>query len=367
MAEEKYLPDEQTLPRIDVSDEEFAEYLNSLDELTLLEASSLKRNVDDVIRQWMLCKETLNRIDKASADDKLNKSIVSANVLSSVDVDTREKFDADYESNINRLNQIAEKLLGIIDAHKDEVDSTVFMTKQMIAILSKKIKTLSPEEPNYERELKIGNLILDTFNDRLTGSRNNINWIGEKIIHYMRTHRKEISKSLREEMKLVLNDEKTRAIKDLCRQFSEETISKATFWLIQIFNDRVDHLIIFTNYLAHLLKHGKVSGEDSYGKLVVLDLLDIYNKIYDVPDYSVDDYMEYFYNTIVHPISDYLLRSGSRKIIVLPPKSHLGLIQSLVDPPVGAVDDSIDLAKANELLEDLLNTNHTKKEETVEE
>ena len=352
MAEEKNLPDEQTLPTIDIPDEEFDEYINSLDELTLLEASSLKREVDNAIRQWKLCRDTLSNLDNPAVNDKLNSSIREANLLETVNVDTREKFESDYETNINRLEKIAEKLLAIIDEHKDEIDSTVYMTQQMIVILTKRLKALPKDDPNYELELKVGNRILDSFTDRLTGSRETINWIGEKLIHYIRTHRKEISKSLREETKLVLHNERTKAIKDLGRQFSENSIAKAMYYLSNIFNDRVDQVIIFTNFLAHVLRHGKDSGDDSYAKLVILDLIDIYNGIYDVPDYSRDEYLEYFYNSVVHPMSDFLLRGGKRKIVVLPPESNYGLLKPIDEP--AEFKEEISLESINEKLEEVL-------------
>lgn len=183
MAEEIRLPEEEKLPDIDITDEEFAEYINSLDDLTLLEASSLKRSVDETIRQWKLCKESLNSLSVADdADKKLSNSIAEANIFESMGVDTRDEFNTEYEKNIGRLEEIAAKLLAIIEEHKDEVDSTTYMTQQMITILKRRLSSsVEPNsEPFYDREKKTGELILKTFEYRLTGSKEIIVYLGQR-------------------------------------------------------------------------------------------------------------------------------------------------------------------------------------------
>lgn len=349
MAEDIRLPEEEKIPNIDVSDEDFEEYLKSLDELTLLEASSLKRSVDETIQQWKLCNEALANIGSASADKKLNNTIVEANILETVSVDTREEFAADYEKNINRLNAISDKLLTIIDEHKDEVNSTTYMTQQMIAILKRRMKALNEKEPNYEYELATGVMILKTFEYRLEGSMKIIDYLEQKLIPYLRNHRKEIARSMREETKLILNSTKTRAIKDLCRQFSEDTVAKFMYYLREELNDSAELVMVFTNFLAHLLKHGKSGGSDSYIKILILDFVDIYNGIYDIPDWSSSEYMDYFYEHITDPFSDYMSQkySGSKYSHIISETSDCGVTPPMVQP---AEDQKIleDMEKAEE-------------------
>lgn len=336
MAEEIRLPEEEKLPDIDITDEEFAEYINSLDDLTLLEASSLKRSVDETIRQWKLCKESLNSLSVADdADKKLSNSIAEANIFESMGVDTRDEFNTEYEKNIGRLEEIAAKLLAIIEEHKDEVDSTTYMTQQMITILKRRLgSSVEPNsEPFYDREKKTGELILKTFEYRLTGSKEIIDYLSQKIVPWLRSHRKEVSKSLREETKLLLEGCKTRAIKDLCRQFSENTIAKFMYHLRESLDDCAELVIIFTNFLAHMLKHGKNSGTDSYGKILVLDFTDMYNGIYDIPDWSIQEYLDLFYEKITETLTEEVEdRYPSKNWHVISDDCDCGLTRPMENP-----------------------------------
>lgn len=333
MAEEIRLPEEDKLPNIYITNEEFETYMKSLDELTLLEASTLKRSVDETIQQWKLCKQALDKLGSESVDEKLNNTIVEANILKSIDLDTKEDFIQDYGRNISRLDRIAEKLLAIIEEHKDEVDSTKYMTEQMITILNRRLGALNKEDPNYEYELKAGTTIRKTFEYRLKGSQDIIKHLATKMVSYVNTHRKEISKSIREETRLITSGVKTRAIKDLCHQFSENTIAKFMYYLRENMNDSAELVIIFTNFLAHLLKYGKSKGEDSYIKILILDFVDIYNGIYDIPNYNPSEYMEFFYENITEVLGG-LVESFKwiKKWCIISDLSDCGLTTPLDEP-----------------------------------
>lgn len=287
----KPLPEEMKAPNIDISDEEFEEYLKSLDDLCLLEASTLKRNIDDAIRQWNLCQAALNSMNSDEIDSKLNRSIMEANVLESVNVNTAEEFATDYEKSVNRLQQVSDKLLGIIDAHKDELDSTVFMTNQMLTIIKKKIATLDKASLNYAHDLKAAETIKKSFENRLIGGNENLAFLSDKLDNYLITHRKEISRSFRSEAKLVRENQKTKAIKALCRQFSENSIARFIYKLNEAFAENSATIFVFINFIAYMLKNGRDSGQDTYAKLLILDLVDMYNGIYDVPNRSSVDYL----------------------------------------------------------------------------
>ena len=292
------VPEELRAANIDVTEDEIEEYIKGLDSLCLLEASQLKREIDNNLRQWQMCKQALDEIaEKKPDDDDLNKEVLRSNILQSVNVDSPDTFNAEYERNVGYLTKISDKLLQIIDKDRDKVDSTVFMTNEMLTIMKKRRDSLKPEMLNYQRELKTADMIISTFEDRLIGGYDNRHFLFERFQSYLAAHRKELSKSFRSEAKTVLYNQKTRAIKDLCTQFSETTVAKFMDRLRDAFDDDSGLILAFTSFLVKQLDNGKKNGTDSQAKLLILDLVDIYNGIYDVPNVDENDYLDDLWET----------------------------------------------------------------------
>lgn len=272
----------ESLKSIDVSDGDLEAYLKSLDNLTLLEASSMKREIDGQVHEWEACKGAIDNLDTL-VDDNGNKVIVKANLLQSIGIDSEEEFIKDYERTHKRYEAIQEKLLDIINSYKDQIDSSKFMTDQMLIIVRKNIANLSHEHPNYDYIMRALKNVERLFVDRLEGSHNIHQRLYKKLVSYCNTHGKEISRSFSGEAKQIAEDRKTNAIKVLCNKFSPGLINQFTAGLYKIFNDaNMVHLFIL--FLAHVLKNDTDDNrEDELVKIFILDVNDNLTGSYDIP------------------------------------------------------------------------------------
>ena len=251
------------------------EFLASLETLSFMEVVTYRSKILEEIDRWKSCRAALDAIQALQADDKLMKALRSENTLSEYDFKDLNKFNAQYETNLGHLMTVGQKLNEIIKTHGTEMNSSDFMTHQMIDLIQKKIQRIPENQPNRGLEIKR----LQVFSDALA-HRSNFKFIFDKIDQNEERNSKALRKVMRNDLTLLYVNRKTKTIKELCRAYSEDMIYKLVEILRKTFSN---HDLCVYVMLWHLnqLRTKSVEGE-AWVKVFVLNLTDIYNGIYDI-------------------------------------------------------------------------------------
>ncbi len=278
---------------------DISEYLEKLEMLSFLEAVSYKKKVDSEIARWKSCESMLKAISELKLDDTANRELMKINAMEQYNfMDSIDDFETHYDENMDKLNQIATKLASMINEHKHEMDSTKFLTNEMIHLMQGKIDKLDPSGLNYQYNKSRMEIVVDAFQNRL-----NLDYLSNKMDIYLKTNKDNIKRDFRENAALLNNGRRSKAINDLIRFFNEDITYAIYERLMSAFHDDVNATYLMMGFLAKVMNTEKKSSRNVWVKVFALNLSDIYNNIFDIEDAS---YMEKVTNTFYAKIATFL-------------------------------------------------------------
>lgn len=254
------------------------EYLVKLEDLSFLEAVSYKKKVDSEIARWKSCKSMLKAISDLKLDDTVNRELMKINAMEEYKFnDSIEDFESHYEENLNKLTQIAEKLVSLVNSHKHEMDSTSFLTNEMIHLMKVKLDKLDPSENNYTYTKNKMETVIAAFQNR-----KDLTFLKYKLEMYLKTSKSNIKRDFRENATLINSGRRPKCINDLIRFFSEDIVYALYERLMYAFSDDVYAVYLMMGFLAKVMNTEKKTSKDAWAKVFILNLSDIYNNIFDL-------------------------------------------------------------------------------------
>ena len=286
------------------------EYLTKLEDLSFLEAVSYKKKIDSEIARWKSCKGMLKAISDLKLDDTTNRELMKINAMEDYNfTESIDDFESHYEENLDKLNKISSKLVEIVNSHKHEMDSTKFLTEEMIHLMQVKVDKLDPTGLNYSYNLTRMENVITAFENRL-----NLDYLKYKLEIYLKTSKANIKRDFRENVNLINNGRRSKVINDLIRFFNEDIMYAVYERLMYAFNDDVNATYVMLGFIAKIMNTEKKTAKDVWAKVFVLNLSDIYNNIFDI-ECSAEGESSYITKVekIFYPIISEFLKSQKMK------------------------------------------------------
>ena len=280
------------------------EYLTKLEDLSFLEAVSFKKKIDAEIARWKSCKGMLKAISDLKLDDSVNRELMKINAMEDYKfTESIDDFESHYEENLEKLNKISAKLVELINSHKHEMDSTRFLTKEMVHLMQVKLDKLDPNGMNYEYNKSKMETVIEAFK-----KRRDLKYLNYKMEIYLKTGKANIKRDFRDNASLINNGRRSKVINDLIRFFNEDIVYALYERLMYAFNDDVNATYIMLGFIAKIMNTEKKTSKDAWAKVFVLNLSDIYNNIFDIEYLSdgEDSYMMKVRKTFYPMISEFL-------------------------------------------------------------
>lgn len=304
------------------------EYLTKLEELSFLEAVSYKKKIDAEIARWKSCESMLKAISDLKLDDTTNRELMKINAMENYDfTESIEDFESHYEENLGKLEKIGAKLVEMVNAHKDEMDSTKFLTNEMIHLMSGKLAKLDPNSLNYNLNKAKMETVIDAFSNRLS-----LDYLSNKLDVYLKTNKNNIKRDFRDNETAINGGRRTKVINDLIRFFNEEIAYSLYERLMYTFDDDVYATYLMLGFIAKIMNTEKNSSRDSWAKVFALNLSDIRNGIFDIGDSK--GYMTAIRETFFDKVIDYVY--AQKKFGV---KLTFGVSFGLKSFPCANIDD----------------------------
>lgn len=299
---------------------EIDEYLKKLEDLSFLEAVSYKKKIDAEIARWKSCKSMLKAITDLKLDDTTNRELMKINAMEDYNfTESIEDFESHYEENLDKLIKISMKLVEMINSHKHEMDSTRFLTDEMIHLMQVKLDKLDTTALNYEYNKLRMETVINAFQNR-----RDMSFMQYKLETYLRTSKANIKREFRDNEKAINNNRRTKVINDLIRFFNEDIAYAIYERLMYAFNDDIYATYLMMCLLAKIMNAEKKTSKDVWAKVFALNLSDIYNNIFDIDILSdgEDSYLTKV-NKVFYPIIKDFLKT--QKLPKLNNRSAFGL------------------------------------------
>ena len=253
------------------SPEDLQAYLNSLNDLTVIEASRFKKRI-------------ITERDQMVKLQELAKSVNSKNEEDTSEVDA--KLNETYESYIKALDATEAKLDEIIAKYQPQAKSVRFLTEQMIATLEHQL-----ENPKDQKAKKDTETLLEAFKTRLNTPQAIAEINAPYFRNYVYGHRRELKAVLKQSRPYFYIDHKPPVVQRLCNVFGETAVycaAMATFKAMArecgtwCYPQAYDLTIAFLAYIDYEMKIKKLK-HTVYAKILLLDLAAIYTSTYDLP------------------------------------------------------------------------------------
>jgi hypothetical protein len=293
----------------------------------------------------------LKAISDLRMDDEVNRELMKINAMEENDfLESIDDFESNYDTNLGKLEKISSKLISIVNSHKDEMDSTKFLTDEMIHLMEGKFNKLDPEGLNYEYNKAKMETVINAFKNR-----RNLEYLDYKLGIYLKTSKDNIRRDFRN----CNGNNRAKFLNDLARYFSEDILYALYERLMCAFGDDAKAVYLMMGFLAKVMNTEKKTSKDIWAKVLILNLADIYNNIFDI-DLCEDGEDSYIMkiNKIFYPrIKWFLNNQKGIKVnnweinfgVRTPVKKKKEIIESCEAIPC-APDDSIDNSN-NEVIE----------------
>lgn len=298
---------------------DITEYLTKLETLSFLEAVSYKKKIDAEIARWKSCKSTLDMVAELQLDDTVNRELMKINAMENYQFSkTVDDFESHYTENIEKLERISEKLIAIINEHKHEMDSTKFLTDEMVHLMKNKISKLDPDNINYTYNKTRMETVVQAFENR-----KDFAYLEGKLKTYLKTNHNTIKKYMRDDAKLLNNGRKTKIINDLIRFFNENIVNAMFVELQLAFDDDLLAVYLMMGFIAKIMNTERKTAQDIWGKVFALNLSDINNDIFDIEEEDETPYTDKI-TDVIYPILEEYLKQY-RKTVKLSRATRFGL------------------------------------------
>ena len=284
------------LSQFDLGD--ISDYLEYLKGLSLFEAINLRKRIDEEYTRWKSCKNMIKAVRDLRLEDNQNRDLMLINTLNKYDFsETADQFDAVYESNMEKFEQMIKVLQEIID--KNQTQSTQFLTNELIHLIDSKSENLPEDATNREFILKKMEVIRAAFADRT-----DLTYLDNKYTTFLEVNKKRIRKEFKDSAKTIQSRRRTKYINDLVRLFSEKIAYGYYAEIMKCFHDDTDCVYLFTYFLMKVMQNDKQNGKNTWVKVLIMNLSDIHAGIYDIGDGS--GYEDKISNTFYGVTKDFI-------------------------------------------------------------
>lgn len=268
-------------------DKDLQELLDAIDTMPYIEVGGLKQKTEaDVIR----LQNVKTFIDGVKdIDDPMTRKIAEANILDDVKMQSEIKnFNVEYEENMKKYGIIIDKCTAKLDeVSEEERNKTSFLSNSMVESLKYRIEKIDPDNINYDYIVKKYNEVIHAFEFRMDHT-----YLIDKAKSFVNNKKniKMIKKYLSD------NDYAKKVMKPLSVTIRQEIVKDAMEELLDITKSEKT-MILFIIFLSKVVAQEKRSGKDSYVKVIILNLADIHNGVFDLSD--PDYYREYLNSTLL--------------------------------------------------------------------
>ena len=284
---------------------DIGEYLNRLEELSFLEAVSYKKKVDSEIARWKSCQSMLKAISDLRLDPGANREIMKINAMKDYEFDnTIEDFESHYEENLDKLEKIAAKLLEVVNRSKDVMNSTKFLTDEMVHLMSGKLSKLDPNGLNFSFNQDKMKTVINAFQNR-----HDLEYMRNKFNLYLVTQKNNIKKAFKDDGPMIRNGRGTKVINDLRRFFSKDIFSNLDSTFLEIFEDNLDVCYLMMWMISKIMHNEKKSSNDTWAKVFVLNISDIANGIFDIDGITSEEYKKQIKDCFFESSVDFLKKN----------------------------------------------------------
>ena len=315
---------------------DITEYLNKLEDLSFLEAVSYKKKVDAEIARWKSCESMLKAISELKLDDTTNRELMKINAMEDYKfMESVEDFESHYDANMSKLQKISDKLVSIVDTHKHEMDSTRFLTNEMVHLMKGKLAKLDPSGMNYEYNRSRMETVKNAFENRL-----DLSYLKNKFEIYLKTNKNNIKKDFKDNANLLNSNRRSKVINDLIRFFNEDIVYALYNQLMGIFCGGTSETYLMMAFIAKVMNTEKKTSKDVWAKVFVLNMSDIYNDIFDIEMVDKDSYTDQVAHAFFTSAYEFVKKNSLIK--VLNPSISFGL-----KPTVRKIKNDCEIAANN--------------------
>jgi hypothetical protein len=266
------------------------EYLDSLDNKSVIELVSIKRKAEINIKEYTEAKNIIDGISHLNLEDDVNRNLMKSNILTEKGFnDELKSFNENYPERIEFLNNIISKVDNIINNYGDDINQASFLTKEMLRSLDQKLERFNKEDLNYDLTIRKFNTVRYAFSNRTE-----ITYLTNKADSFIKN--KKNVKSYRK-FKNSVNFRKT-IYKDIYKVFNEDIINRFITYLKEYYKDDDIGLTLFIVFISKIIENEKDKGYDAWIKVLILNISDIKNNAFDLID-NPDDYINDIENNVL--------------------------------------------------------------------
>lgn len=268
-------------------DKDLQELLDSIDSMPYIEIGGLKQKTENDVIQLQNVKQFVDTVKEI--DDPTTRKIAEANILDTVKLQTEiDDFNTSYEEDMKKFGIIIDKCTAKLnEIPEEERNKTSFLSNSMVESLKYRINKIDPNNLNYDYIVKKYNEVIHAFEYRMDHT-----YLIDRAKSFMSNKKnlKTIKKYLSD------NEYAKKVMKPLSVTIRTEIVKDAMEELLDI-TDSEKSTILFIIFLSKIMEKEKRSGKDSYVKVMILNLADLHNKVFDLSD--PDYYREYLKSTLL--------------------------------------------------------------------
>lgn len=268
-------------------DKDLQELLDSIDSMPYIEIGGLKQRTENDVIQLQNVKQFVDTVKEI--DDPTTRKIAEANILDNVKLQTEiNDFNTSYEEDMKKFGIIIDKCTAKLnEIPEEERNKTSFLSNSMVESLKYRIDKIDPNNLNYDYIVKKYNEVIHAFEYRMDHT-----YLIDRAKSFMSNKKnlKMIKKYLSD------NGYAKKVMKPLSVTIRIEIVKDAMEELLDITGSEKS-TILFIIFLSKIMEKEKRSGKDSYVKVMILNLADLHNKVFDLSD--PDYYREYLKSTLL--------------------------------------------------------------------
>lgn len=304
---------------------------DDVEHLTVLETAQSLEQLRKALRpRFSTCYEMLNTI---MADEKIeprNKKIVYANIIKYYGFTDNYSLWIDKYENVwlPYMDALDKELQEKLNNNKERLNSSKYMSEDWISILQRQkgvLETYDEEDhPNLSFELKRYDTMINIIENRTS-----IDYLKSQFDTFLKSKGKDIKKTLLADAPNFDTKKRTKVTNELIKAYSARTTVKAIHILQLIFADygndepsydakdiknyNPDMVYVFMMYLNRIAALGEKDGKFTWAKVLILNLADMYNQIYDYEEPK--DYLKRIRNSFFDLIFATLYKNADRNFV----------------------------------------------------
>lgn len=291
----------------EITEELFEKEKETIQSLNFLALLQYKQNTKNELKAMEETKELVksfikmedkssNTKDDGTDDVNFGTAIAMSNVLNAVPMETKEEmkhFLTYYDNNVEMIN----RALKVVEEKEEEFKSvkktSIYLNKCMCEILDDKIKQI----PNDKKYKKIRIFYLNI--KKVYENRDDVTFLSEIIkanIPYARRLYADLKKANKngKNPKLIYTPIQKNVAEEFCKIFKIEQMQLFEKHLKNLLNkDNIDieitsFMFQYVLYISYINEKRKQKGYHKWIEALITNILDIENKVYDLPTSEID-------------------------------------------------------------------------------